>query len=176
MYAVYVMEVDPPSNAEPLEWMPLTTLSVTNFDEAYEKVKWYCLRWRIETFHKVLKSGFNVEKCRLSDANRLIRYLTVMSIVAYRLFMITLLARTDPNLPCNALLSESEWKVLYLRTNRDARIPKQPPKIKDVVAWIAQLGGFLARKGDGNPGVITLWRGWKRLADLVSGWELASEV
>ena len=65
MYAVYVLEPNPPDGEDPVEWMLLTNLPVNSFDEAYEKVLWYCLRWRIEMFFKVLKSGFRVEACRL---------------------------------------------------------------------------------------------------------------
>jgi len=137
------------------------------------KVLWYCLRWRIEMYFKVLKSGFRIEECRLGRADRLARYLTVMSIVAWRLFMITLIARTDPAAPCSALLADHEWKVLFLKVNKNKPLPKKPPPIGDVVIWIAKLGGYLARKSDGPPGTIALWRGWKRLADLTEGWNLA---
>ena len=175
MNGVYVLEKDPPECEEPVEWMLLSTLPVTSFDEACEKVLWYSLRWRIETYHKVLKSGFRVEACRLGHAERLARYLTIMSIVAWRLFMITLVARTDPTTPCSSLLAEQEWKALCLKTNRGKPLPRKPPPIGDVVIWVAKLGGYLARKSDGPPGTITLWRGWKRLADLTEGWNLATE-
>jgi hypothetical protein len=173
MYAVFVFEKKPPEGIDPLEWMLLTNLKVNSFDEAFEKVRWYCFRWRIEMFHKVLKSGFRVEDCRLGAADRLIKYLTVMSIVAWRIFMVTLIARTNPDLPCNQYLTDNEWKVLYMKVNNKKKCPKKIPKIREVVIWIAKLGGFLARKGDGDPGTITLWRGWKRLADLTEGWNLA---
>lgn len=155
--------------------MLLTNLPVRSFDEAYEKVLWYCLRWRIEMYYKVLKSGFRVEACRLGHAERLARYLTVMSIVAWRLFMITLIARTNPTTPCTKLLADHEWQVLFLKVNKNKKLPKKPPVIGEVVIWVARLGGFLARKGDGPPGTITLWRGWKRLADLTEGWNLAAQ-
>jgi hypothetical protein len=173
MNAIYVLEENPPKGEKPLEWMLLTNLPIFNFEQAYEKIKWYCLRWRIEMFFKVLKSGFNVESCRLGYANRLIKYLTVMTIVAWRLFMMTLMARTDPNTSCKGFLTEIEWKVLYLKTHKSKRLPKRYPKIKDVVRWIACLGGFLSRKHDGDPGTIVLWRGWKRLNELTQGWNLA---
>ena len=105
------------------------------------------LRWRIEIFQKNLKSGFKVEEYRLGTADRLIRFLTIMSVIAWRIIFITLVARESPNLPCTFLLANEEW--------------------------IAQLGGFLARKNDGEPGPITLWRGWKRLIDLAEGWNFA---
>lgn len=175
MHAVYVLERNPPHGEEPVEWMLLTNLPVTSFEEAYKKVLWYCLRWRIEMYFKVLKSGFRVEACRLEHADRLTRHLTVMSIVAWRLFMITLVARTDPAVSCSTLLADHEWKVLFLKATRARSMPKKPPRIGDVVIWIAKLGGYLARKCDGPPGTISLWRGWKRLADLTEGWNLAAQ-
>ena len=177
MYAIHIVEAIPPAGEEPVEWMLLTTLPVRSFDEACEKARWYSLRWRIEMYFKVLKSGFRVEACRLGRADRLARYLTVMSIVAWRLFMIALLARTDPATPCSTLLADQEWKVLFLKINKKkAVIPEAPPAIGDVVIWVARLGGYLARKSDGPPGTITLWRGWKRLTDLTEGWNLATRA
>jgi hypothetical protein len=175
MHAVYVLESNPPEGEEAIEWMLLTSLPVHSFDEACEKVRWYCLWWRIEMYFKVLKSGFRVEDCRLNHAERLIRYLIVMSIVAWRLFAITLIARTDPDTPCSAFLASNEWQVLFRKTHKDQAIPADPPRIGDVVVWIAKLGGFRARKSDGPPGTITLWRGWKRLTDLTEGWNLATQ-
>ena len=176
MNAVYVLEPEPPQGVEPLEWMLVTNLDVRDLEEAYEKVKWYSLRWRIEMFHKVLKSGFKVEDCRLAEASRLKRYLTVMSIVAWRLFAITLIARTDPSTPCNRLITEQEWKILYFKHNKGKSLPKKIPSIDQVVIWIARLGGFLARKNDGSPGTLVLWRGWKRLNDLVEGASIAGTI
>ena len=176
MYAVYVLEPNPPDGEEPIEWMLLTDLPVTSYEQAYEKVLWYCLRWRIEMYFKVLKSGFGVEACRLGHAKRLARYLTVMSIVAWRLFWITLIARTDPAASCSTLLADHEWKVLFLKATKNKVLPTKPPPIGDVVIWVAKLGGYLARKSDGPPGTITLWRGWKRLADLTEGWNLAVQA
>ncbi len=175
LHAVYAYEAKTPENEEPVEWMLLTNLPVSNFREACEKVRWYCLRWRIEMYFKVLKSGFKVEDCRLATAERLIRYLAVMSVVAWRLFMITLIARTAPDTPCTEFLSDPEWKVLFRNVNKGKPLPENTPAIGEVVIWIARLGGFLARKSDGMPGTLTLWRGWKRLTDLTEGWNLARQ-
>ncbi len=174
MYAIYVREKAPPPDGPPLEWMLLTNLTIENFAQAYEKVQWYCLRWRIEMYHKVLKSGFHIEHCRLGDAQRLIRYVTVMSIIAWRLFLLTLIARTHPEAPCTTLLTDTEWKVLYCNIKRTTSLPPKTPSLREAVIWIARLGGFLARKTDGQPGTIPLWRGWKRLTDLTQGWLLAT--
>jgi len=173
MNAIYVVEENPPEGEDVIEWMLLTNLAVSSFQEACEIVRWYSLRWRIEMFFKVLKSGFRVEACRLAHGERLARYLTVMSIVAWRLFMITLIARTDPEQCSSSLLSEHEWRVLRSKSARNNDPNNQPPTIKQAVAWIAKLGGHLGRKCDGPPGTITLWRGWKRLTDLCEGVRLA---
>lgn len=159
MYAIHVLEKHPPEGEAAVEWMLLTNRPVRTLDEACERVRWYSLRWRIEMYFKVLKSGFRVEACRLGSAERLARYLSVMSIVAWRLFMVTLIARTHPSRPCSTFLSETEWKVLAIKITRNAAPPETVPTIADAVTWIARLGGHLARKWDGPPGTLTLWRG-----------------
>lgn len=173
IYAVYVVEKNAPEKTAPLEWLLLTNLKISNYEEALEKVKWYCLRWKIEVFHKILKSGLKVEECRLQTGPRLIRYLTVMSIIAWRIFYIALIARERPELPCTILLGE-EWKILYI--SKYKRKPNKVPSIKETVMWIAGLGGHLGRKNDKEPGPIVVWRGWKRLNDLTNGWQLAQET
>lgn len=175
MFAVYAVEKDPPKGEDAAEWMLLTNQSVATFQDACERVRWYSLRWRIEMFFKVLKSGFRVEACRLGTADRLICYLTLMSIVAWRLFMITLVARSDPDLPCTQFLSEQEWTVLAIKTLGKDGLPKGSPRIADALVWVAKLGGYLARRSDGPPGTLVLWRGWKRLMDLTEGWCLANQ-
>jgi hypothetical protein len=175
MHAVLVRELCPPEGEEPIEWMLLTNQPVTSFEDACEKIRWYGFRWRIEMYFKVLKSGFRVEACRLATGERLTRYLAVMSIVAWRIFMITLMARTDPNTPCTKFLAQQEWRILFLINKSSNNPPTMPPTIGEAVTWIAKLGGYLDRKGDGPPGTMTLWRGWKRLADLTAGWNLATQ-
>lgn len=172
MQAIHAVETDPPADVEPVEWMLLTNLPVEGIEQALEMIRWYCLRWRIELFFKMLKSGFKILECRLGDAQRLKKYIAVMSVVAWRMMMLTYLARVDPNLRCDEVLSPQEWKPLYRKLYRKKSLPETPPTIKEAIILIAKLGGFLGRKGDRDPGMITIWRGWKRLADLSAGWYL----
>ncbi|MCH6258394.1 IS4 family transposase [Puniceicoccaceae bacterium K14] len=172
MQAIHAIENNPPAGVEPVEWMLLTNLPVAGMNDAREMIRWYSLRWRIELFFKMLKSGFKILECRLGDAQRLKKYITVMSVVAWRMMMLTYLARTEPNLSCDEVLSSEEWKLLYRRTHRNENLPQAPPPMKEAIILIARLGGFLGRKGDGDPGMITIWRGWKRLSDLSEGWYL----
>ena len=172
LYAIYVLEKNPPEGVDSIDWMLLYNLPIKNFKEALEKIKWYCMRWRIEVFHKILKSGLKVENCRLSTADRLIRYLTLMSIVAWRIFWITLIARVSPNASCLLFLNNIEWKILFSKHNQNKKIPQKTPSVKEAVKWIAQLGGFLARKGDGEPGITHVWRGLKKFSNFIEGVEL----
>jgi hypothetical protein len=96
-----------------------------------------------------------------------------MSIVAWRLFTITLIARTNPSMPCSELLSELEWTVLVAKSSLSGSQSATPPSIAEALISIAKLGGYLARKKDGPPGTLVLWRGWKRLMDLAEGWSMA---
>jgi hypothetical protein len=170
LWAVYVKEVYAPQGVEPLEWMLLTNVPVNNYEDALERIEWYCQRWSIELFHKVLKSGCRVEDCLLATAARLKRYLTLMSVIAWRLFWLTHINRQHPQASCTTILADHEWQALYCRINKTTDLPTQPPTVRQAVRWIAQLGGFLARKNDGEPGITVIWRGWQRLTDIVATW------
>ena len=142
LYAIHVIEKNPQKSTPQIEWMLLTNIPVINYKEAVEKIKWYCLRWRIEVYFKVIKSGFKVEDCRLENADRLIRYLAVISIIAWRVYWLTLVSRTSPNLSSLIFLNEFDWKILFVKFNSNKKIPKCPPSMKQITIWIAQLGGF----------------------------------
>jgi hypothetical protein len=174
--AILVREEHPPDDVnEPIEWLLLTNTPVTNFDEAVQVGAWYCCRWQIEVWHKVIKSGCTVEDCRLETADRLQRYIALMSVVAWRLHWLTYVNRTDPELPCTAVLTTTEWQALYMRIHKTTFLPETPPTVRQTVRWIAQLGGFLGRKRDGEPGVTAIWRGWQRLQDIAATWYLVKE-
>jgi hypothetical protein len=174
--AVYVTEIGCPKDNEPIDWMLITNIPVQNREQAVEKISWYCLRWRIETWHKVLKSGLQVEECRLGTSERLIRYLAVMSIVAWRIYWITLVARVAPDASCYFFLNEIEWKILAVKFAKTQIQKNQPPTLEQSIRWIAQLGGFLARKGDGVPGITHVWRGMKKLSVMVDAVAMAKEI
>ena len=170
MHAVLVEENAPPTGVEPLCWLLLTTVPVLSFADAIERIEWYCCRWQIEVYHKVLKSGCRVEKAQLATTDRLLPLLALLSIIAWRLFWLTFMARHDPDAPCTTMLADHEWQALYAFTHKTTTPPTQPPTVRQAVLWIAQLGGFLARRRDGPPGVTVVWRGWQRLSDISSSW------
>jgi hypothetical protein len=166
LWAVEAREAHPPKGSGPILWRLLTTLPVTRAGEAIEKVQWYAQRWKIEVLHKTLKSGCQVERRELETAARLRRVLMLDLIVAWRVMHLCQAARERPEAPAQSWLQQDEWAVLWRYFHRDQRAAPRPPTLREAARWIGQLGGFLARKSDGEPGVIVLWRGLQRLHDL----------
>jgi hypothetical protein len=176
VWAVYAREIDAPAEVKsPLEWMLLTTVGVPSFEAAIERLRWYTLRWGIEVYHRVIKSGCRIEDRQLSDATRIESCLAIDLVVAWRIFWLTKQGRETPDVPCDVFLEEEEWKALCA-TVREAAPPAEPPTLRDAVRMIASLGGFLGRKRDGEPGTTTLWRGLGRLDDIVIGYRAARRV
>lgn len=166
LYSILVKEINPPDGIDSIHWLLLTTLPVTTVEEAVEKVSWYTQRWKIERYHLTLKSGCKVEELQLETLERLQNALAVYSIIAWRILWITYEARETPEAPCTVVLQDHEWKALYCMVNKVPVPTKTTPTLKEAVLLIAKLGGFLARKSDGDPGVIVLWRGMSRLSDI----------
>lgn len=160
---IAVREVSSPHDAEPISWVLLTNERVQSFASACEKIGWYCKRWMIEIYHKIMKSGCKVEERYLEKGERLARCLALFSVIAFRLLFMTYVARVSPDAPCTEILSESEWHALYCLKHKTAEVPKVPPTVKEAIRWIGGRGGHLGRKSDGEPGPIVLWRGFQEL-------------
>ncbi len=171
---VEVREIEPPAEvSDPVHWILLTSLPVSQVDDAYRIVRFYTFRWLVERFHYVLKSGgCHFEDSQLRTVDALHRLLGVCARVAWRLLWLTYQARQTPQAPCTVALSDPEWQTLTAFVNRSQTPAPQPPSLQDAVRAIAKLGGFIGRKSDGDPGVKTLWRGWQRLQDIVATWLL----
>jgi len=168
-WAVYAREID---FEEPIEWMLLTTVPVTSFEEACERLSWYARRWGIEIYHKTLKSGCLIEDRQLGKASRLESCLAIDMVVAWRIYYLTRQGRETPNVPCTVFFEESEWKALLCFITENPVPPKNPPTLRETVRMVATLGGFLGRKGDGEPGTQTTWRGLQRLDDITATWSV----
>jgi hypothetical protein len=173
---IYVSEPQAPRGIEPIEWMLWTTLPVETAEQAWEKVDWYKRRWGIEDFHRTLKSGCRIEDRQLTTADRLMSCLAVDIVVAARIEQMKKLAREQPALPGTVLFSESELHVLAAQFKPEALRTGAVLTLHEAVRYTARLGGFLARKSDGEPGSKTLWRGLERLTAMALGWQLARGV
>lgn len=174
LYAVYAHEDHPPEGEkDPVSWMLLTTVPVSSADEAWTIVQWYCCRWQIEILFKVLKSGCAAEERQLETADRLKRCLAIDIVVAWRILYLTMAGRETPDLPCTVVFEDHEWKALwvFVAKSRNA-VPATTPTLGEATRMIGRLGGHLGRKRDGEPGVLTMWRGLQRLPDIAEMWRV----
>jgi hypothetical protein len=169
LWAVYVNEVAPPSPKEAIEWMLLTTLEVNTYEQAVEKIDWYNKRWGIEEYHKTLKSVCRIEDRQLGDRTVWQNCLAVDLVVAWRIEHVKKLARTQPLAPCTIAFEDHEWQAVFALQRPKLPLPSTPPSVREITRLTAELGGFLGRKSDGEPGSITLARGLQRLQDIVTG-------
>ena len=172
---VLVTEVGLPSGVKPVRWLLLTNRPVETTEQALECVALYRLRWVVERYHFVLKSGCQIEKLQLETANRLMRAVVVYSEVAWRLLWLTYEVRAQPDAPCTVVFDDLTWRLVEVAVDPTAVLPLTPPTLRTTLRKIAKLGGFLGRTGDGEPGVKTIWRGLRRLADLTEGVRLAHD-
>jgi hypothetical protein len=156
--------------------MLLSTMPVNTFDQAIEKLHWYARRWGIEVLHRTLKSGCRIEQRQLGQADRLEACLAIDLVVAWRIFHLTKLGREVQQPPCTVYFEEAEWKALMVFTTRNPVPPEKPPSLRQAIHRVAGLGGFLGRKGDGEPGTQTLWLGLQRLDDIVAMWRVMSDM
>lgn len=175
MTVVSVQEEHPPEGCKAISWLLISDIEIDSFEQACTLVQWYSLRWLIERYHYVLKSGCHIEALQLETAPRIVRALATYAIVAWRLLWLTYEARVRPQQSCEVAFETIEWQALWCALHHKAKPPKKPPTLEQTVRWIAQLGGFLARRHDGNPGVKTLWRGLARLHDIANTWRLAHD-
>jgi transposase-like protein/transposase Tn5 family protein len=167
--AVLVREENPPAGAEPIEWLLLTSLPIATLEEVQTVVEYYCCRWEIEIYFRVLKSGCGVEELQLETAERFAACLAVYMIVAWRVLFVLMMGRKCPDLPCDAVFTEEEWQSVYWVVKQQPP-PKTAPSLAQMTELIASLGGYLGRKHDGPPGPQALWIGLQRLRDYATAW------
>jgi hypothetical protein len=172
LWAIEAREGRAPKGVAPILWRLLVTLPVTSAEEAIEKVAWYAQRWQIEVIHKVLKSGCQIEQRQLETAQRLERALSVDLVVAWRILALCKAAREMPDDPISNWLPAAQWQALFCYVHQQTTPRKTAPGVRQAVRWIAQLGGFLARRSDGEPGTKTLWRGLQQLEAMTNMWRL----
>ena len=165
-----VMEEKPPAGVTPLHWMLTTSCTVVTPDAALEKVTWYMYRWRIERFHYTLKTGaFNIEKLQFETTDRFAKAITLYSLVACRILHTLYYERLHPNVEAATMFSSQELRALTYREQRS----NASLTLHEATTAIAKLGGYLARKSDGPPGIKALWSGFQSLQYIVEGILLA---
>lgn len=172
--AVLLRELDPPKGEAPIEWLLLTDLPIDRIEDVRTVVSYYCHRWGVETYFKVLKSGCRIEASRLETLKRFSNFLAVNMVVAWRLCHLTLLCREHPDLPCTAVFTPDEWRAAYAHATKK-HPPKTPPSLAEMIEIIGSLGGWIKRKNGGPPGVKSMWIGLQRVNELADGWKAQAQ-
>jgi hypothetical protein len=163
---IHAEEATVPRHRKKISWKLITDLPVNSGRAAVEKLEWYAMRWKIEVFHKILKSGCRAEDSRLRTAQRLANLIAIFCIVSWRVFWMTMLNRTTVDAPAELALTEFE---IHLPDHLLTTGPTMRKTLSSYLTKIASLGGYLARGSDPPPGNIVMWRGLSRLRDIEIG-------
>lgn len=175
VYVVFAKESNPPKGIKGIEWVLVTNIAVESFDEAMTIIQWYRARREIEIFFRVLKGGCNINALRLTTVERIENCIAVYLIVSWHIQNVTMMARSMPELPCTKVFSEKEWKCIMMMREKK-RHEGPPPSVYVATRALAMIGGFMGRKGDGEPGVKTIWTGFQRLYDFIESMELLQSI
>ena len=171
---IHATELSKPRRRKKIAWKLITNLPVASLDEALEKISWYALRWKIETFHKILKSGCRAEESKLRATERLTKLVAVFCILSWRVFWMTMIRRVDSALPAETAFTPLEIQLLEkLEGPGDPKQPGAESRLEKCLSKVARLGGYLARASDPPPGNMIMWRGLARLNDIHLGYLLA---
>jgi len=172
---IHATERGTPHGRDKIEWKLLTDLPVHSRREAIEKLEWYSLRWKIETFHKILKSGCKAEESKLRTAERLVNLLAVLCILGWRIFWMTMINRTEPDAPAKVVFTSLEQRLLDLLV-KDGYVGIHNKSLSAYIIKLAKLGGYLGRTNDSPPGNMVMWRGMSRLMDIELGATIGAQI
>lgn len=164
---IYLRETGNVEGIKPIEWLLMTNEPVSTTEKAFEMVDYYVQRWKIERFHYTLKSGCAIEKIQERTVNKISCLILMYSVIAIKIMNLTFLGRICPELKCNAILDEEEWKVLYCVANKTKDVPLEPYSTEDAIKYLSILGGFKRSKSDGPPGLKIVWIGLDKLHTLL---------
>jgi len=172
---LHARERGAPQGRKPIDWKLITDLPVSSRSEAIEKLHWYAQRWKIETFHKILKSGCKAEDAKLRTADRLANLVSILCIVSWRIFWMTMMNRALPDVPATLALTQTEADLLD-RLVVDKRNAVGSGDLSHYLNKIARLGGYLDRAHDAPPGNTVMWRGLTRLIYIELGFNIGTEL
>jgi hypothetical protein len=172
---IHANERDAPEGCEAIEWKLITDMPVRSRAEAIEKINWYALRWKIEVFHKIMKSGCRAEATKLRTAERLVNLIAIFCVMGWRIFWMTMLNRSTTDAVPECAITPLEIRLLDQLVIDKDELRTRSRTLPDYLTKIAQLGGYLARAGDPPPGNMVMWRGLSRLTDIELGFLLGSK-
>lgn len=173
---IHAQEASTPRDRGKIDWKLITNLSIRSRKDALEKLTWYAMRWKIETFHKILKSGCRAEASKLRTAERIVNLIAVFCVLSWRIFWMTMMNRVAPDASPLVAFTRLETHLL------DRIIPEEKVKrradatLSRYLTKLARLGGYLARTKDSPPGNTVMWRGLSRLTDIELGFLMAAQL
>lgn len=170
-WCVRVWEINAPEGIEPIEWVLLTDEPVADLQDAVRLAGWYSLRWMVEQYHQCLKSGCKVEARQLEQIDRLEPLIGMLCVLAVRLLQLKNDTRLMPQAPAHKHVPRELVQTLAQMLN----VAADSISLRQFTHEVAKLGGFLGRKSDGEPGWLTLWRGWHELDLITYGTQLATK-
>ena len=173
---IQAREQEMPHDRDRIDWKLITDLTVRTRREAVEKVQWYALRWKIEVFHKILKSGCRAEQSRLRTTARLTNLLAVFCILGWRVFWLTMTNRIAPDADPGMAFTDLELRILERLVADKPNAHSRPHTLSHYLIKLARLGGYLARNSDPPPGNETIWKGLTRLVDIQLGVSIGTEI
>lgn len=171
---IHAQERGKPKDREPIDWKLITDLPVRSLRDVIEKLEWYAIRWQIETFHKILKSGCRAEDSKLRTADRLANLIAMFCILSWRVFWMTMINRSAEDLTPRVAFTRDEMKILD-HVIQDRPISPEKKTLSTYVMKVARLGGYLARTNDPPPGNMVMWKGLSRLTDIELGFQLRGD-
>lgn len=171
---LHATERNTPQGRDKIDWKLITDLPVRSRKDAVEKLHWYAMRWKIETFHKILKSGFKAEDVKLRAAERIVNLIAIFCVLSWRIFWMTMMNRTMPDATPELALTPTEIYLLDELVKDGRREHPSDPSLSSYLTKLARLGGYLARAKDPPPGNTVMWRGLARLTDIQLGFLLGT--
>jgi hypothetical protein len=171
---IHASERGAAKSRKPIEWKLITDMPVRTRTEAIEKINWYAMRWKIEAFHKILKSGCKAEESKLRTAERLANLMAIFCILSWRILWLTMLNRIVPDASPRVALTDTEITLLDELVSDTGNRRRRPGTLSFYLTTLARLGGYLARSSDPPPGNRVIWRGLSRLTDIELGHEIGA--
>jgi len=166
---VLVEEINAPNDGTNVGWLLITTLPINNVKEVLLVVDYYIARWPIEVFFRVFKTGCQVEKIQLETNDRLKNCLMFYKVIAWRIMYVTFLGRECPEIPCDTIFADVEWKPVW-KIVSNKPLPKKAPPLSEFIPMLAKLGGYNNRSTDDPPGPQVIWVGMRRMLDFAIAW------
>ena len=168
---VQAIEQDAPQGAEPVCWRLMTNRPIDDLEQARTLIDWYRCRWEVEVYFHIIKTGCKVEQLQLETMARVERALALYLMVAWRIHYLIRLGEHYPELDCEIVFDKDEWQAAYLLAKK--KPPARPPTLNQVMRMVAMAGGFMGRKGDGEPGAKAIWSGMQALHFFLEGMRAA---